>query len=192
MVKTKVAVFVSGQGSNAIKLMEYFKGHQLIEVAALVANNAHSPALDKARELGLTVHVFSNQSIAEGVEVVEVMQSLSIDFIVLAGFLRKLPLQLIQHFDQRIINIHPSLLPKHGGKGMFGDHVHAAVLANGDQETGITIHIVNEEFDKGQRLAQYFVSIAGINSVEGVRQEVRKLEHRYFAPLIEQYILSTR
>jgi len=183
-----VALFASGSGSNAVNLIRYFEGNEEIRIALLVCNKADAPVVEKVKALGIEVLISGNQSFEEGLELTAELQEQGIDWIILAGFLRKLPVALIRAYEDHIINIHPALLPKFGGKGMYGMHVHKAVIEAKETESGITIHLVNEEFDKGRTLEQYRVSLDETDSPETVAQKVQELEHRYFPYIAERTI----
>ena len=187
--KKKMAIFASGAGSNATKLMSYFSNHPGIEVALLVTNNAECGAIKSADALGITSSLVNNVDFIEGETVLEKLKANSIDYIVLAGFLRKIPSFIISHYENKIINLHPSLLPKYGGKGMYGDHVHKKVKENADKETGITVHLVDEVYDSGQKIAQFFTSVLPNDNVDQIRSKIKKLEYHYFPPTVEQFIL---
>jgi len=188
MKTQSVALFASGSGSNAVNLIRYFEGNEEIRIALLVCNKADAPVVEKVKALGIEVLISGNQSFEEGLELTAELQQRCIDWIILAGFLRKLPVALIRTYEDHIINIHPALLPKFGGKGMYGMHVHKAVIEAKETESGITIHLVNEEFDKGRTLEQYRVSLDETDSPETVAQKVQELEHRYFPYIAERTI----
>jgi len=183
-----IAIFASGTGSNALRIIEHFKGSETAEVNLVVCNKPDAPVVGKSRELGLEVLVMDNESFESGLTLLQELDYRAIDWIVLAGFLRKLPVNLINGYRDRIINIHPALLPKFGGKGMYGMHVHRAVIEAREKETGISIHLVNEEFDKGRLLAQYSVALDDSDTPETVAAKVQELEHRYFPYIVEQVI----
>lgn len=190
MSKLKIAIFASGQGSNALNIIEHFKNHAQIEVSFVLSNRSDANVLVAAEKLGVQTHFFPNDVFEEGKQVLEVCQKSAIDFIVLAGFLRKIPCDLIAAFPEKIINIHPSLLPKFGGAGMYGKHVHEAVFNAREHETGITIHFVNEVFDAGRKLAQFHCQIEATDTVSEIQQKVQLLEHMYFPVVIEKTILN--
>jgi phosphoribosylglycinamide formyltransferase-1 len=187
-MKFKIAIFASGAGSNAERIMQYFNLHDEVEVSLVVSNNVNAGVLDIAQKGNIASLVISKEQLMDSDFLLKELNE--IDVIVLAGFLLLIPPFLISYFHQRIVNLHPSLLPKYGGKGMYGKKVHQAVLENGEQETGITIHLVNEYFDEGKILAQYRVSIDKTDTVESIEQKVRKLEWAYFAPEIEKLCFS--
>ena len=190
MNRYNIAIFASGKGSNANQIMHYFNKHESIRVAVLIANKQNIGALKYAEKRNVPSKLFTNSDFEKGETILSFLSQKNVDFIVLAGFLRKLPLLLINKFDERIINIHPSLLPKYGGKGMYGDHVHRAVLANGDAESGITIHLVAEEYDNGKRIAQFFIPLNKSDNLNSLKSAVQQLEHSFFPHTIEQYILN--
>lgn len=181
-----IAIFASGTGSNARKIVEYFDGHPSIRVAVVVSNKADAPVLDMARAHGIPTVVIDRQSFY-GTEAL-MAHLANIDLLVLAGFLWLVPAWLVERFPQRIINIHPALLPNYGGKGMYGMHVHQAVHAAGDAESGITIHYVNAHYDEGQTLFQARCPIATADTPADIAAKVLALEHQHFAPVIEQLL----
>ncbi|ASS47222.1 MAG: phosphoribosylglycinamide formyltransferase [Candidatus Fluviicola riflensis] len=185
-----IAVFASGTGSNAIRLIEHFAASPTISVALVVCNKPAAPVVEKVRVLGIEVLVMDNASFESGLTLLQELHYRHIDWIVLAGFLRKIPVNIIRGFQDRIINIHPALLPKFGGKGMYGIHVHKAVVEACEPETGISIHLVNEEFDKGRLLAQFKVAISENDTPESVAAKVQELEHLHFANVVETIILE--
>ena len=185
-----IAVFASGTGSNAIRLIEHFAASSAISVELVVCNKPDAPVVEKARALGVEVLVMDNASFESGLTLLQELHYRHINWIVLAGFLRKIPVNIIRGFQDRIINIHPALLPKFGGKGMYGMYVHKAVVDACEPETGISIHLVNEEFDKGRLLAQFKVAVSENDTPESVAAKVQELEHRHFADVVETIILE--
>lgn len=190
MSKIKIALFASGQGSNALNIIEHFKNHAQIEVGFVLSNRLDAPVLVSAEKLGVPTHFIPNDAVEDGKQLLELCQNSAIDFIVLAGFLRKIPSDLIAAFPEKIINIHPALLPKFGGAGMYGKHVHEAVFNAREKETGITIHFVNEVFDAGRKLAQFHCKVEETDTVNEIQRKVQRLEHAYFAVVIEKTILN--
>jgi phosphoribosylglycinamide formyltransferase-1 len=164
--------------------MDFFSDSTEVEITFLLCNKKDAPVVKLARDKQIEVFVFSNEEVENGSFLVDFCQQKKIDVIILAGYLRKVPSELIQNFPERIINIHPSLLPKHGGKGMYGKFVHEAVLKNKDTETGITIHFVNEDFDKGRIIAQYSCAVSSKDTLEDVQRKIQELEHTYFSQVI--------
>ena len=188
MDKVKIAVFISGKGSNALNIIRYFRGNDAIEVALVLSNKADSFGLENAQKAGVNTVVFNNETFKKNGEVDAYLRSLGVNFIVLAGFLRQIPVDLVESFKNRIINIHPSLLPKFGGKGMFGEHVHKAVLESGETKSGITIHYVTNEYDEGKVIFQETVSVDEKDTVQSLINKVQKLEHAYYPVIIEKTI----
>ncbi len=187
----KMAIFASGSGSNAEAIMAHFKGSETAEVALLLSNRPDAYALERAKQFGVPTATFSKEELAdpEG-KVAELLRLHGIDFIVLAGFLWLVPPYLIQRFADRIVNIHPALLPAHGGKGMYGDRVHRAVIEAAERESGITIHLVNEQYDRGDILFQARVEVTPDDTPEKLAQKIHALEHQYFPTIIEQTLLA--
>lgn len=188
MKPVNIALFASGKGTNADRIMHYFKGHKEISIQLVVSNKKEAGVLSFAENHKVPHIVFSNDEISNGNPVISFLKAKKIDYIVLSGFLRKIPEVLIASYPNRIINIHPSLLPKHGGKGMYGDFVHKAVLEAKDKKTGITIHTIDEEYDHGTKIAQYEVEVDSKDTMTSIRTKVQELEHRYFASTIEQFL----
>lgn len=187
-MKKKIAIFASGSGSNAQKIMEYFRHHPDIEVAIVLTNNPDAYVLQRADNFEVPTHIFDRTSFYESQEIVDILKNLEVDTLVLAGFLWLVPSSLLKAFPDKIINIHPALLPLYGGKGMYGDRVHQAVKAAGVDETGITIHKVNEIFDAGEVIFQTRVKIDPEDSLDVIRFKVQQLEHQYYPKVIEQFI----
>lgn len=188
MKKVNLAVFASGQGTNTVNLIRYFNLHTNILIRCVVSNNTDAKVLQRSKELNVETRVFNNSEFKTGEKVNEYLVSKNIDFIVLAGFLRLIPKTLINSFQGKIINIHPSLLPKYGGKGMFGSTVHQSVFNNRESKTGITVHLVNDKYDDGDFIAQFFTNIEGLKSSEDVEKKVRELENYYFPSTVESFI----
>src|SRR5690606_4058865 len=153
-MKKRIAIFASGSGSNAQKLMEHFKHSNEVEIALVLTNNPDAYVLQRADNFEIPSHIFNRHEFYQTEDILDLLKNLDIDLIVLAGFLWLIPKNLLQEYPGRIINIHPAILPKYGGKGMYGDHVHNAVIAAGDPEGGITIHYVNENYDEGEYIYQ--------------------------------------
>ncbi len=188
MNTTAIALFASGNGSNAINLIRYFEKHPSVNVALVVCNKENAPVVEKSRELGIEVLVVSNEEVENGLTLLQELDYRSIKWIVLAGFLRKIPLNLLRGYPNRIINVHPALLPKYGGQGMYGMNVHRAVVDAKELKSGISIHLVNEEFDKGELLAQFETEILATDTPEMVAEKVQMLEHRHFPEVVEKVI----
>lgn len=191
MNKTRIAVFASGTGSNAINLIRYFNNHPAIEIGFVLSNKSDAPVLNSAKELGIDVRFHNNEEVANGDFLVQLCKSQQINWVMLAGYLRLIPGELIQYFENKIINLHPSLLPNYGGKGMHGGHVHEAVIANKEIESGITIHFVNEEFDKGRIIAQFRCSVNSSDSTSSLAQKIQVLEQSYLPVVVEKTIINS-
>jgi|SRR5690554_898412 len=187
MDKKRIAIFASGGGSNAIKLLDHFEKSADIDVVLLATNNENAGVLEKTEDR-VDQLIFNNEGANDGAFLTEMMQEEGIDYIVLAGYLRKIPKELIQAYPNRIINIHPALLPKYGGKGMYGMNVHQAVFDNKETESGITIHLVNEVYDDGEVLAQYKVAISPKDSPDTIQKKVLEIEHKYFSKVVEEFV----
>ena len=184
----KIAIFASGQGSNAESIIRYFRTEDpRAEVALVVTNRADAPVINRAANLGVDSVVVSRNELTDGT-VLTLLENRAVDLVVLAGFLLMIPLQLIERYRGRIINIHPSLLPKFGGKGMYGDRVHEAVVAAGERQTGITIHHVNEHYDDGAIIFQATVDLDPTDTPADVARKVRQLELTHFAPVIAKIL----
>jgi len=181
----RIAVLASGSGSNAEKLHDLFLGHRLAEVKMLITNNTKAGVIDRFSEKNVNIHVFDPSQDSDKM-LSELVQGA--DIILLAGYMRKIPESWIRAFNGRILNIHPALLPKFGGKGMYGKHVHKAVSISGERETGITIHLVNEEYDKGAVVAQFAVEIEPGEPPQSIEEKVRHLELEYYGPTVERWI----
>lgn len=189
----RIAVFASGAGTNAKILIEHFdpstgSGRQNVQVTLLVSNRAESGALKIAQDHGVETLVISKDNFFSEHSIVEELKERGIDFIVLAGFLWLIPQALIKAFPDRIINIHPALLPKFGGKGMYGKKVHEAVLAAKEKESGITVHYVNEHFDEGEHIAQFTCEVNVDDTCESLAARIQSLEHKHFAQVIEKLL----
>lgn len=185
----KIILFASGSGTNAEAIIRHFASQKTAKVEAVFTNNPSAMVIARAQSLNVPVVIFTRAEFESG-KVLEIMKQFSPDLIVLAGFLWKMPAAIVQAFPDKILNIHPALLPKYGGKGMYGLHVHQAVLDHNETETGISIHVVNEHYDEGALLFQQSVSIVHCQSAEEVAQKVHELEHVYFSSVIESYLTS--
>jgi phosphoribosylglycinamide formyltransferase-1 len=190
MTKIKLALFASGSGSNAINIIDHFSNHPSVEIGFVLSNKQEAPIVEKAKLKGVKVLVFSNDEVADGNFLSKVCLENEIHFIVLAGYLRKIPAELLQNYAEKMINVHPALLPKFGGQGMYGNNVHKAVLEAKENETGITIHFVNEHFDEGRMIAQFHCALNNTDTVESIQAKVQNLEHAYFPIVIEKTILA--
>lgn len=187
---TNIALFASGGGSNARKIIEHFKGSSVARVALVVSNKPNAGVLAIAAEHGIPTQIIDRQGFYETEGILEVLEKQKIDFVVLAGFLWLVPGYLVRAFPRRMLNIHPALLPKFGGKGMYGHYVHEAVKATGERETGMTIHFVNEHYDDGDLVFQAKCPVSPDDLPEDIARNVLALEHRFFPAIIEKVILE--
>ncbi len=186
----RIAVFISGSGTNAENIIQYFEKNDEIDVALVLSDRAEAFGLQRAKRLGVPTHVFDKKAFLETNSIVNLLSEQSIDFIVLAGFLSYVPFSLISNYPKRIINIHPSLLPKYGGKGMYGSRVHQAVIEHKEHESGITIHYLNEKFDEGEIIFQAKCPVLSTDTVKEVESKVRRLEIKHYPEVIEEVISS--
>lgn len=191
MEKVKLAVFVTGGGTNCENIIRHFQDSTTVKVEIVVSSRADAYAITRAKNLGVPVTVITRQQLNEEPDLaLEAVKGC--DYIILAGFLPKVPLYLIDRFPNRIINIHPALLPKFGGKGMWGHHVHEAVKAAGETESGITIHYVNAELDEGEPIAQFSTPLSPDDTPDDIAAKVHELEMKHFPEVIEQVIAATK
>jgi phosphoribosylglycinamide formyltransferase 1 len=186
----RIAIFASGSGTNAEEIFKYFKTNPSIEVVGLLSNNPEAYALQRAKNYGVATFTFTRSQFRETTEVVDWLKERKVTHIVLAGFMWLIPHYLIQAFPDKIVNIHPALLPKFGGKGMYGMHVHEAVKTAGETETGITIHLVNEQYDEGRVLFQATCEIFQSDTANDIAAKVHTLEYRHYPPVIERWVMS--
>ena len=189
-MKKNIAIFSSGAGTNAENIYHYFKNSSTIDVVVFCSNKKNSLFISRAKKLGVPVVCFTNEDLIRFSGLENKLTVFNVNFIVLAGFLLKIPKKMIDKYSNKIINIHPSLLPKYGGKGMYGNYVHQEVIKNKERKSGISIHLVNEEYDKGEILLQKSCILTKTDSVESLRIKVQKLEHSWFPLVIENYILK--
>lgn len=188
-MKIKLAIFASGGGSNALKIIEYFRGHENIIVSLIVTNQPHAGVIQHARDNALPYYIHEKGELATDA-FADLLNEHKIGAIILAGYLKKIPEALIEKYANRIINIHPALLPRYGGKGMYGHFVHEAVVRDGETQSGMTIHLVNEKYDEGKVLFQAICPVFAHDNADEVAKRVLALEHKYFASVIERYLLS--
>lgn len=185
---TRIAIFASGTGSNARKIIEYFKNHESTAVALVVSNNASAGVLQIAERENIPTLLIEKEQFFRGDGYVPFLKSQHINFIVLAGFLWKIPSTILSAYPNSIINIHPALLPKYGGKGMYGSNVHSAVLSAGDKVSGITIHYVDEHYDNGDIIFQDKCDVLPSDTPESLAQKIHELEHQHFPRVIDQVV----
>ena len=187
-MKKRIAIFASGSGSNAQKLMEYFKDSTEAEISLVLTNNPDAYVIQRADNFEIPVHIFDRNEFYKTDRVLDLLNDLDIDLIVLAGFLWLIPVNLIKRYPNRIINIHPAILPKFGGKGMYGDHVHHAVIAASEAEGGITIHYVNENYDEGEYIFQAKYKIDKNDNLEMIKFKGQQLEHLHYPKIVENIL----
>jgi len=187
--KIRLAIFASGNGTNAQQISEYFVGHGSIEVSVIIYNVKNAFVATRAANLGIDAQYFNRHDFFETDNVLNFLKERNIDYIILAGFLLLVPQNLLSAFPQKIVNIHPALLPKYGGKGMYGHHVHEEVVAHHETETGITIHEIDSHFDCGTTLFQARCKVTPSDTADSVAARIHLLEKDYFPPVIEAWIL---
>ena len=188
---TKIAIFASGEGTNAENIIRYFQEKGSAEIVMVITNRQHAGVRERTRKLGIESLYAPAADFRNG-KVLQLLQEQQIDYIILAGFLLMVPEDMLEQFPNRIINIHPALLPKHGGKGMYGHKVHEDVIAHGEQESGITIHYINKEYDKGETIFQAKCPVLPEDTPDTLASRVHVLEYQYFPQIIEDVILSTK
>lgn len=186
----RIVIFASGEGSNAEAIVKHFDGHNNIEVVAVLSNRLNAGVHDKMRVLGVKTFTYSKSQWNDANEILGYLCEERVDLIVLAGFLAIIDDKIIDAYPNRIINIHPSLLPRYGGVGMWGLHVHSAVIAACDTKSGITIHYVTKEVDGGEILAQYECDVLPNDTPQQLAERVHKLEHEYYPQIIEQLLIQ--
>lgn len=186
----KIAIFGSGSGSNAEKICLFFKKSLDIEVVLIASNKKEALIVQRAEKMGVPCVIFSKKDLLNFTFLQQTLVKKRVDYIVLAGFLLKIPLKMVLLYNKKIINIHPSLLPKYGGKGMYGNNVHQAVLKNKETESGITIHLVNEKYDRGRVLLQKSCAVNQNETVDSLAKKIAALEHCFFPKTIKRYILK--
>ena len=185
----RVIIFASGSGTNAENIIRYFEGDSKIEIKAILSNKRNARVLERAEKHNITGKVFSRMEFYETESIVEYLRK-EADLIILAGFLWKVPVQIIDAFPNKIINIHPALLPNYGGKGMYGMNVHRAIVANNETETGITIHYVNQDYDEGAIIFQTKVALTREDTPETVAEKIHELEQANFPRIIAEVVKS--
>ncbi|MDO5608624.1 MAG: phosphoribosylglycinamide formyltransferase [Capnocytophaga sp.] len=186
----KIVIFASGSGSNAERIAAYFEHSEQVHISLILSNNPQAGVLERARRLQIPAVVFDRRTLYHTDIILGILERIQPDLIVLAGFLWKFPDYLTHAFGGRIVNIHPSLLPKYGGKGMYGNHVHEAVINNRETESGITIHHVNEHYDEGAIIFQASVAIENTDTPERLAAKIHQLEYEHFPKIIEQLLLK--
>lgn len=190
--RMNIAIFASGSGSNARKIMEYFQSSGVGRVVVVVCNRKNAGVIGIAAEFGVPVQMIDRNLFYESEHLLDVLENYRTDFIALAGFLWLIPGYLIKAYPDRIVNIHPALLPKYGGHGMYGHHVHEAVKAAGEQESGPTIHYVNEHYDEGDIIFQTSCQLNPEDTPDDIARKVLALEHKYYPRIIEEVLLNLK
>ena len=188
VMKKNIAIFASGSGSNAENIIRFFQKSGSAQVSLVLSNKSDAYVLERAHRLRVPCNVFPKEDWIAGDEILAVLQEARIDFIVLAGFLFRVPDLLLHAYPYKIINIHPALLPKYGGKGMYGDRVHQAVVTAGEKESGITIHYINEHYDEGDTIFQVTCPVLPTDSPDDVAKKVHALEYEHFPLVIEKLL----
>lgn len=192
MEKTNIAIFVSGSGTNCENLIKYFSGSDEVAVTLVLSNKADAYGLVRAERLGVPTAVATKAQLADADFMLPLLREHGVGFVVLAGFLPLVPDYLIDEFPRRIVNLHPALLPKYGGKGMWGHHVHEAVKAAGEQETGMTVHYVSPVCDAGEIIAQFRVALSPDDTVDDIAEKEHQLEMQHFPQVVEEVIRGER
>lgn len=192
MIQSRIAVFASGNGTNAEEVFKYFKQHDSIEVVVLLTNNPAAFAITRALNYGIAFKIFDKSTLAGSEVLLHWLSNYKVTHIVLAGFMWLIPDYLIRAFPNRIINIHPALLPKYGGKGMYGMKVHQAVKNAGETESGITIHLIDERYDEGEILFQNKCAVEMFDDPQSIAEKVHRLEHACYPKVIESWILNRK
>lgn len=183
----RIAILASGSGSNAQRIIEYLQGRADANVVLVGCDRPGAGVLGRAWDQGVPCYLFNGRQLKDG-SVLRELQGQRIDLVVLAGFMRLVPVEMVRAFPQRIVNIHPALLPSYGGKGMFGEHVHHAVIANGEKKSGITIHYVNEQYDEGEHLLQVDCPVLAEDTAETLAARIHTLEHEHYPLVIEKLV----
>ncbi|MDD2328228.1 MAG: phosphoribosylglycinamide formyltransferase [bacterium] len=188
----RLALFASGSGSNAENIARYFHNREDVAVSLIVSNKADAYVHNRASCLGIPSHTLSREAFVEGKEVLDLLRRYRIDFVVLAGFLLKVPQSLLDAYPRRMVNIHPALLPRYGGKGMYGDRVHRAVVEAGEKESGITIHYINEHYDEGDIIFQARCPLLPGDTPEDLAAKVHALEYAYYPEVIDSILKKSK
>lgn len=184
-----IAILASGEGTNAERIIRHFATHPVVKVAVVVTNKADAGVIRRAKSLEVAVEVLPASAFREG-RATEILRQYNTDFVVLAGFLLRIPDDMLTAFPQRIVNIHPSLLPKYGGKGMYGSRVHEAVLSAGETESGITIHYINERYDEGGIILQAHCPVMPDDTPDSLATRVHQLEYEHYPKVVEKLLLA--
>ena len=188
--KIQIAILASGNGTNAQQISEYLAGNDSIAVNCIIYNRRESYVAERARKLGIEAKYFNRRDFMESDSVLEYLRARGVDYVILAGFLLLVPENLLKAFPNKIVNIHPALLPKYGGKGMYGHNVHEAVIANHERESGITIHVVDQNYDRGITLFQAKCRLTDTDTPDTLAEKIHILEKTYFPPVVEAFVLN--
>lgn len=188
MPKKRIAIFASGNGTNAQRIIEYFIGSEQAEVSMILTNSPQAYVIQRGKMFKIPVFIFNKEDFYSTNNVLNKLSEAKTDLIVLAGFLWLIPAEIIKNFPDRIVNIHPALLPKYGGKGMYGANVHRAVISAGEKESGISIHYVNEKYDEGNIIFQAKCTVDAGETPDSLAVKIHQLEHTYFPLIIENLI----
>ena len=189
-MKKRIVIFASGSGTNAQNVIQYFQQGEIAEVVLVLTNKKDAKVIERAKNLNVESLFFNKSELLDEKGVLQVLKDINPDLIVLAGFLLKFPESILNNFHNRVINLHPALLPKYGGKGMYGHRVHQAVIESGEKETGITIHYVNENYDEGKIIFQKSTPLSDRDTPETVAEKIHQLEYKYFPKVIESVLQS--
>ncbi|HNR49561.1 MAG TPA: phosphoribosylglycinamide formyltransferase [Bacteroidia bacterium] len=183
-----IAIFASGSGTNAENIIAYFKDREYARVQVVLTNHAQAGVIARAHRYHVPCEIFTGEDLAQPGKILSLLQKHKTDFVVLAGFLKLMPVDVVKHYEGHIINIHPALLPAFGGKGMYGERVHKAVIASGATESGITIHYVNEKFDEGKIIFQDRVPVSKDDTPETLADKIHQLEYRHYPAVIDRLL----
>ncbi len=186
----RIAILASGSGTNAQRLVEHFRASMVATVGLIGCDRPEARVVQRAWDLMVPLHLFNGAQLRDG-NVQRELQQQQIDAIVLAGFMRLIPVDLVRAFPKRIINIHPALLPKYGGRGFFGHHVHAAVIKAKETESGITIHYVNDRYDEGEHIAHFRCPVLSSDTPDSLAERINALEHEHYPPVVEEVLRAT-
>lgn len=185
---TNICIFASGNGSNAEAIIAHFSGHSSINIALIISSRSDAYVLERAANHQIPYVVLNRNTFKQTTELLEDLDKYQVDFIVLAGFMWLMPSYLVSAYPNKIVNIHPALLPKYGGKGMYGEHVHNAVISADESKSGITIHYVNEHYDEGAIIAQEMCEVLPNDTAESLAEKIHKLEHQHYPRVIEELL----
>jgi phosphoribosylglycinamide formyltransferase-1 len=189
-MKKRIVIFASGSGTNTQNLIQYFQHQEVAEVVLVLSNKKDAKVLERSKKLNIKALYFDKESLFASDGILKLLREAQTDLIILAGFLLKFPEIILKEYPNKVINLHPALLPKYGGKGMYGHHVHEAVVSNKEEETGITIHYVNENYDEGAIIFQKSVKLLKKDTPETVAKKIHELEYKYFPKVVEELLIK--